>query len=161
VGPVFELIATLGEVIVLLLASVITLVVAVRRCRLRGRVAMAVAFICAVPIIVLSQSPWDAKHIVGERKVGATTYALTQWNDGGVQVTSFWFNDGKGMWRAYPIDSDNVYWRTVGFHAVASNRVEITRFGIVVGSFDPITRQYCPRDGEPFYAQTMQPVFPF
>jgi hypothetical protein len=154
-------VATLGEVIFALAAFVGTLIVLVRAKWINPCVAGVLAVLLVIPLIVVSQSPWRASHVVGEKEIGGATYVLAQSNDGGgLQMTTFWFKDGSGMWREYAVDPDNVYWRTVGFHAVASNRVEITRFGVLIGSFDPIERQYSPRGGQPFYATVIRPTPP-
>jgi hypothetical protein len=118
----------------------------------------------ALGLFVLTEEPWrsDGSWIVAKAEYDGRTFAVTQDHCGVCDCpTAFWFDDGSGMWRRYFIDGDMTHWRTAGFRKVASNRVDVTRFGLVIGSFDPTTRQYCPLDGSPYYASVEQGVFPY
>jgi hypothetical protein len=98
--------------------------------------------------IVLSQEPWmagvDESRIVKERVIGEERFVVTQSNDGlGECITQFWHRDRAGKWSGYMIDYDAVLWRTAGIRKVSSSRVDVTRWGLIVASFDPQGRQLC------------------
>ena len=120
----------------------------------------------ALAVFIANEQPWRSegeKWIVGEARFGKSRFAITQDHYGiGDCITEMWFQDGNGMWRAYGIDGDMTHWRLAGFRNVSSNRVDLTRFGLVIGSFDPIHRQlWLLPEGKPRYADVEQPVFPY
>jgi hypothetical protein len=121
-------------------------------------------FPVALVIFTANEEPWrSGRQIVSERQFGKLRFAITQDCSGfGDCRTEMWFQDQSGIWRAYGIDGDMTHWRVAGFRNVSSNRVDLTRFGLVIGSFDPIHRQlWLLPGGKPQYAYVEQPVFPY
>ena len=117
----------------------------------------------ALGVFVLTEEPWrsDGGWIVEKAEYDGRTFAVTQKQYGfGDCMTALWFEDGNGTWRVYPIDADMTHWRTAGFRKVSSNRIDVTRFGLVIGTFDPTTRHYCSISGEPYYAAA-EAAFPY
>ena len=99
--------------------------------------------VCAV---IITQAPWRLGEfrVIGKRAFAGTTVAITQYNDGpGECITVFRYRDQAGLWSEYMMDYDNVRWSSVGFRYVAPDRIDVTRWGLIVASFDPIHREFC------------------
>jgi hypothetical protein len=97
--------------------------------------------------VIASQEPWDddgGQIVVASRPINGARVAVTRYNGGLCECnTQFWYQDSAGKWSGYLIDNDNVRWRTAGFRYVSPNRIDVTRCGLIIGSFDPVAKQFC------------------
>ena len=96
--------------------------------------------------VIITQAPWRVGEfrVIGKRTFAGTTVVITQYNDGpGECITVFRCQDKAGLWSDYMMDYDNVRWSSAGFRYVAPDRIDVTRWGLIVASFDPVHQKFC------------------